>query len=229
MLKTPLRLVLIAIVLCLQTGITYSQTPSFDCPPDFDIQEWSTPANPNGAVLEPWPYRFWGSVKYYYQDDGSKRSIIVDWSTLSNPSDFSDNTVKELLTFIMCREEGFLNSDGVKEIAFNYKSDCKVDLSCKLKVDENQDVVCCDAGFEGDPGIYEINGIKYFEVTHPLNCGFKCCEKIYSYTCMYNDITHEYDVIFNGTTNNTISDCDNSQTYYDCKTGLPKPCNASCP
>jgi len=229
MLKTRLRFFLIAVMLCLQISISNSQTSSFDCPPGFIAGDWTVGGGGNGAVLEPWPFEFWGSVQYYYQDDGSKRSIIVDWSTLNNYSDFSDNTVKELLTFMMCRDDGFLNSDGVKEIAFNYKSECKVDLSCKLKVDENQEVVCCDAGFEGDPGIYEVNGTKYLNVTHPLSCGFKCCEKTYSYTCIYNDLSGEYDISFNGITNISITDCETSQTYYDCKTGLPKSCSGSCP
>lgn len=221
MLKTPLRFFLIAVMFCLQVSISYSQT---SCPDDYNENSWTAAM----CIVEPWPGVSWGYVGYHFKDEGSKRRIVIDWTNIHNGSDLKESTIKELLNFLMCRDEGFLNSDGVKEVAFYNQVECKVDLSCKYKVVSIGEGVHCDDPLI-DPGIFNYNNEYYTEYVRPKTCGYKCCEKVYSYTCIYNDLSGEYDVTFNGITNNVITDCDNSQTYYDCKTGLPKSCHADCP
>ncbi len=222
MLKTPLRLVLIAIMLCLQISISYSNSTS--CPDDYNEDLWTAAM----CICEPWPGDSWGYVGYHYKDEGSKRRIVIDWTNIHNGSDLKESTIKELLNFLICRDKGFLNSDGVKEVAFYNQVECKIDLSCKYKVVSMEEGVHCDDPTI-DPGIFNYNNEYYVEYVKPKTCGYKCCEKVYSYTCIYNDLSGEYDVTFNGITNNIITDCENSQTYYDCKTGLPKSCHADCP
>lgn len=175
-----------------------------------------------------------GNVDYKKRVNGSGRTeVIIDWATFYNPNPgLKDETVKDLLM----AEIAITNSPpcpctGTCEIAIIYRTECKVNTKCYLKSAYEQSTICCD-----DPNYnfqwLIVGGQGYAPINFWQSCGYKCCEKIYSYTCEWDAGHGVYKKVFSGSAPVTQtypgSSCPPS-TFIDCLyTPAVVPCEGNC-
>lgn len=206
-----------------------------DCPPNTLPQDWS-----NGHIDV--VYRHFGkigSVDYLSRTNGlGMIEISVDWTTLTNKMNgLSDKAIQEIVeyeilsSFAPCPgHDGFEGQTINTQIAIVYKTKCFVNTKCALKLDAIQEVECCDDP-EINPKIYEYEDNRYIEYSKQIECGFKCCQRIYTVTCYWDHIYYRWFTSLSPTfTKETYpgSNCSGGSTFIDCLTGQPIPCQGNC-
>jgi hypothetical protein len=228
-------LLILFIVLCIITfkhELVHCQP---DCPPNTSLQEWT-----NGHIDV--VYRHFGdigSVDYLSRTNGSGMiEISIDWTTLTNKMiGLSDKAIQEIVeyeilsSFALCPGyDGFEGQTINTQIAIVYKTKCFVNTRCALKLDRELQIECCDDP-ETNPDFFVHEGTHYIERKFPIECGFKCCQRIYTVTCYWDHIYYRWFTSLSPTfTKETYpgADCSGGSTFIDCLTGQPIPCQGNC-
>lgn len=229
--NTNLSRILILLIAFVTFSISANSQP--DCPPNTDPSEWDS-HHIDASI----PYfGNIGSVDYVSREVGEGDiEVVIDWTTLSNKIvGISDKGIMELvenaiiLAFANCSQypPGWSSE---RQVSIVYKSICYATVRCYLIVDLEREVECCDDP-SVDPEIYEENGIKYRQVTKNVECGYKCCRRVYTLNCTWDDVYHRWNSWVSPTfTKETYpgSSCNGTSSFIDCKTNEPIPCEGGC-
>jgi len=120
-----------------------------------------------------------------------------------------------------------------KEVAFIIETDCKVEKSCYLKLNQTSNVICADQGWtqaEIDQRITTVNGVKYIKVSQTTEvCGTQCCEWVVRVECTDSPAQNGNNLKITSVTKNVLSNTECvANSYEDCLTGQLVICGGSC-
>ena len=202
-------------------NIGYAQN---DCPPG--ISNWTTAT----VNLDFDDYGPGGSVDCQYNTDNNVFSIVMDWSTFQNNSDFiSDLALKKLL-----EEEAVRNlvpnypAGYSCDIRVYFQSACKVKVKTVMRLDGEKQLECCTQGAELNQEIYQrlVEGEVHWcwDVYNWQTCGYKCCARVYHCTRYYDNIWEKTLTTVSLPTTVSITSCDPVSGCTDCISGAPLPC-----
>ncbi len=108
---------------------------------------------------------------------------------------------------------------------------CTARVKTVLKLDNTQQVACCDHGMSAAQYVYNhYDGQethKCFNVYEEIVCGDKCCYKSYLFEVFsYRDMNQQWHKSTRILNVNTYQEttCGGDSDYEDCLTGSPVPC-----
>jgi hypothetical protein len=187
-----------------------AQTPSFDCPSDFNPSTWIEhteeikleirfPAHENAIW---WQVLQLESLipPHYVHIKGNDITVLIDWSTFDNQSKpLSDETVKELMLMRLAREynktygfECVSHHEEIFTIKFVSQAQCSVTTSCLSLLKYNDEIPCLQHP-ELEQRIIRNNltGEGYWRQFRTKPCGFKCCLLVLKMKCKrpYSEFT----------------------------------------
>ncbi len=178
----------------------------------------------------------WGesaSVDYEHRGSGGSYDLKIDWSTLSNNSQFIRDAAwkkileQELVTSLL----PVVQEPSTRTVNLYYETECKATLVAKVEVDKSYET-CCPEGISESFGEYieNINGVDHFfvNVTKSITCGMKCCKRVYTVKSAYDIIEEIWYNYIDGVETFAVNSCDPTSEYLDCD-GNPIPCiDGSC-
>lgn len=112
---------------------------------------------------------------------------------------------------------------GISTINVYYTKPCYVKISVHIKVDQENELECCEDGVNPDEIYIAPDGTKYYNVSINKLCGYKCCSRVYSVEKIWDNIRERYFIDVKSITDVSVSNCACETTYYDCVTGNPIP------
>ncbi len=223
--------IIIILFLCFQPNVFAQQ----DCPPTINDPGWISYV---GIIFEPYPMDIWGSVDAKAREIGpGQYEIKIDWNTLNNLHRYgiTDDELKQMMyktVMTQIAKDNHLCDENTGTLLFVFyeETNCRVVRHCYLKVDKNKSVLCADDAWPGpDPSFFEYQNEKFYRLNTDIPCGTQCCQYNYIVECI-KTATGEFKylhILTQGKSPYPGSECNNN-TFQDCLTGDPEPCQSTC-
>jgi hypothetical protein len=141
----------------------------------------------------------------------------------------SNDVLKKILTEEAVKKAVPCNSaieNTISVVAVYYTSNCYATYTTWIKLDRSIDTDCCEAGSDitaAEALMATHGGVTVFPFTNTVVCGTKCCAKIYSVKCSYDNIAQNYLTIILSSIHTSVTNCSGSTGYYYCNTNPPVP------
>ncbi len=215
---------LILIILNVSAVIIFSQ--SF-CPEDYT--NWDK----GYSDYDLGQYGSMTSSEFFYRSNGNfSYDIVMDWSTFVNENDFISNSALRKIFEMEAIYNVVPDIQGPYNCTVNvyYETDCSVTSNVYINLDRDFTIACCDDGINVTDDIIDFleNGVHYKVIkwSRSQYCGKKCCKRVYSCQRYFDGATWRTKV--NSPTFVSVTNCDGSSNYIDCKSGEPIPCTGDC-
>lgn len=186
-----------------------------DCPGGSD---WSS----SSVTYNFGDYGPGGQANYQSKSSGGVFQIKVDWTSYQNNSDFmSDNALKKVLETEAVR-------NVVPQYPWDYECDvyvyfvreCKVKVKLVLDLVMGAEVPCSDPGVTFCQSWYSrlVNGTQhsFYNIYQYINCGYKCCARIYHCTRYYDVILQQWRTSVGSPTTVSVTTCSGPSNFRDC-------------
>lgn len=201
----------VLIILCLQ----YKVSQAIDCPSGLD---WTS----SSVGYSFGDYGPGGEINYERRFSGGNYEIKIDWISYQNNSDFMpDDAMKRILEIEAVRAVvPNYNIPYDCDVYVYFERECKVKVKLVLELERGAEVTCSDDGVNFCQDWYEmlINGKQhsFFNIYKYINCGYKCCARIYHCSRNYDVIRQLWVTSVNLTSTVSISTCSGPTNYRDC-------------
>ena len=175
------------------------------------------------------------NFEYYWEDDFTA-SIKIDWTTFVNSSDFiTDDIAKKILEQNAVNSLVNVQGDWSGYITVYYETECKSVQKVAVDIETESEFLCCDEGGGQATEDWHVwldnDGVTHKLLYHEklVSCGYKCCARRYLVETEYNSVDEKWQsYIVEEAVTLSITDCDCTETFYDCVTGDPVPCTGDC-